>query len=215
MSDSYSLVTEERTVLGKQVRALRRAGIVPVVVYGPGYPTEHFQVNHRDLRAILLKAGGTHIINLDLNGRSIPTLAKRVSRDPLRGDILHVDFYHVDLERKIHTEIPVLGVNEAPAIRNNGVVSHPITRVEVEALPGNLPEHIEVDLSVLLAVGDHITLADLKMPEGVRLLAHDLSEAVFRVDAMREASEEGEGEASLLGGSTEVEVITRKREEEE
>ncbi len=215
MSEMISLEATKRDVVGKQVRQLRREGLVPVVVYGPNFESLSLQVDARELRSVLKEAGGTHIINLKVGRETINTLARSVQRDPLRGDILHVDFYRVDLNRPIRTEVPVVVVGESPVVESGeGMVLHLLNAIEVEALPTNLPSYLEVDLSTLTEIGATLYVRDMTLPQGVKVHA-DPEEPVVKIDyAPMIPEEEEEAEESFLGGSMEVEVIRERKEQQ-
>ncbi|GAB4478518.1 MAG: 50S ribosomal protein L25/general stress protein Ctc [Anaerolineae bacterium] len=217
MSEMISLEAAKRDIVGKQVRQLRREGLVPVVVYGPDFESLSLQVDARELRSVLKEAGGTHIINLKVGRETINTLARSVQRDPIRGDILHVDFYRVDLKRPIRAEVSVVVVGESPVVESGeGMVLHLLNNIEVEALPTNLPSHLEVDVSALNEIGATIYVRDLALPEGVEVHA-DPDEPVVKIDyaPMLAEEEEGEEEETFLGESVDVEVIRERKEEEE
>jgi large subunit ribosomal protein L25 len=213
MSEMILLAASRRETVGKQVRHMRREGQIPAVLYGPGYEPLNIAVDQRELRHALAQAGGTQLIELQVGRERIPSLARAVQRDPLRGDILHVDFYRVAMDRLITAEVPLQLINEAPLVENGAaLLLHLINSVEVEALPASLPQHLEVDLSRLQEVGDQLLVRDLPTPEGVRVLA-DPDELVVRLEPPMAAAEE---EELLVAPSAEdVEVITRRKPEEE
>ncbi|MBZ0289687.1 MAG: 50S ribosomal protein L25, partial [Anaerolineae bacterium] len=101
MAENYVLEAQPRTVVGKKVGALRRSGMVPVIVYGPQTEPINLQIEYRPLQIALMKAGGTNLIDIRYDGGSQVVLAREVQRDVLRGDIMHVDFFAVDLKAKI------------------------------------------------------------------------------------------------------------------
>ena len=106
MADVYSLEAQTRTVIGKQVKALRRQGLVPAVIYGVGAAPIHITVAYRPLEVLLQKASGTHLVNLLVDGTTHSILVREVQRDKIKRTIQHVDFLRVDLTKKIRTEVP-------------------------------------------------------------------------------------------------------------
>ena len=219
MPEFIKLGVQTRDIIGKRVRALRRDGIVPAVVYGPDSEPLSLSIDQLELRSVLMQAGGTQLIELNVEGgEAIPTLARHVQRDPVRGNVLHVDFYRVAMNRPISAEVPVILVNETPIVSSGGaVIMHPLSSLTIEALPAQLPPHIEVDLSLLKEVGDQLLVEDLVLPEGATALT-DGADLVVKLDYPRQiVEEEEEEEEELLFGeeSAEVEVITERREEEE
>jgi large subunit ribosomal protein L25 len=217
MSNPIVLEASKRTVTGKKVKQLRREDIIPAIIYGPESESLSIQMDRGTLRRVLLEAGGTQLIEIQVGKETIPTLAREVQRDPLRGDILHVDFYRVSMTRKISAEVPIVLVNEPPIVTSGqGTLIHAMTTLVVEALPGVLPPHIEIDMSGLTEVGDQLLVGDLILPEGCEAMV-DESELIVKVDyAMaREVEEEEDLEGLLMGESAEVEVITERKHDEE
>jgi large subunit ribosomal protein L25 len=213
MSEFIRLEAEKRVTTGKQVKAIRREGKVPVVIYGPEIDALTLTVNARELRYVLLEAGGTQLIEIQVNGEKIPTLAREVQRDSIRGDILHVDFYRVSMTRVISAEVPLHLVGEAPAVATGeAILVHALNSVTVEALPIDLPQFIEVDLGALAKVGDQITVAELVPPEKVTILT-DKNELIVKADYAAVQEEEVEG--ALFEETPEVEVIRERKAEAE
>lgn len=210
MTESYTLEAEPRTVLGKQVKQLRRAGRVPAIIYGLGEALP-ITCPQRPLEIVLQKAGGTHLVRITVNGQTYETLVREVQRDTIRRDILHVDFLRVDLSKKLRTEVSILLVN-VPKLAADLMLTHPTVSIEVECLPTNIPDHVEVDASRLKALGDKLTVADLPALNGVQYLA-DPHEVIARVESLTGAvaEETTEGETVMA----EPEVIERGKKQEE
>ena len=217
MSDMIVLEATQRDVTGKKVKQLRREGRLPGVVYGPEMEPMKLEFDTRELRQTLLRAGGTQIVELHVGKEKIPTLARDVQRDPVRGDMLHVDFYRVSLTRKLTAQVPVVLVGESPAAASGTAsVDHILTSLEIEALPTDLPPQIEVDLSMLKEAGDQIKVADLVLPAGCEAMA-DPEELVARAEYY-EAIVEGEDdeeEGLFFDESPEVEVIRERKSDED
>lgn len=211
MSETYTLAAEPRTITGKKVGALRRAGLVPAVIYGAKIQPIHLQVPYRPLEITLAKAGGTHLIDVTIAGQTQTVLARVVQRDVIRGDIMHVDFIAIDRTIKIAAEVPVHLVGESPAVlARQGVVQHDLQTLSIEALPGDLVDQVVVDLAMLKNYGDHITVADLVLPAGIVVLA-DKDVVVARIVGQKAVTEEM-GDVPV---SAEVEVISRGKADEE
>lgn len=208
----YALEARPRLVLGKQVKQLRRQGQVPGVIYGVGFEPLPISVDHKQLRQTLLKAGGAQVINIQVGQQTIPTIARDVQRDHIRESIVHVDFQFVRMDVLIRAEVPLLFVNESPAVADREAIAHHIINsVEVEALPGDLPAHIEVDMSRLTAVGQSITIGELLVSPTVKIHG-DPQEAVLRLEHVVGAADE---EDTLFVEAVEApEVIGRKHAEE-
>ncbi len=214
MSESFKLDATVRDVVGKKVGRYRRAGQIPAVLYGPDFTPLNIFINEPDLRQVLGKAGGTHLIELQIGQDSIPALAREVQRDSVRGSLMHVDFYRVAMDRVIHTEVPVVLVGTSPAIaRKEAIAIHPTNMVLIECLPADLPANIEVDISELANIGDQILVGDLKLPAAVKVLTaiDDLIVKLDYAEALAPAVEE----EVVAPVSAEVEVITARKPEEE
>jgi len=213
MAEKIVLEAAKRSVTGKEVRTLRAEGVVPGVLYGPMFEAIQLQVPWTSLRPVLLEAGGSHIIQLKLGGEEYNALVRDVQRDPLRGDVLHIDFYRVRMDVAIRTDVPIVTVGAAPTIGDQGgTINQEMTAIMVECLPGDLPAHIEVDLSVLKAIGDHILVRDLPQLPGVAYHA-PADDIVVYTSFQRVAEEEEEVAAAPEGA--EPELVRRRLEEEE
>lgn len=216
MAESYTLEAQPRTLIGKKVGQLRRAGIVPVVVYGAKVQPMHLQINERVLTNTLYKAGGTHIINIDIEGKTQQVIARDVQRDVMRGNILHVDFLAIDATTLISAEIPVHFSGESPAVETGqGILMSGISSVTIEALPSDLIDRIEVDLSLLKNVNDTMYVRDLKLGDKIAVLT-DEDAMIVRVitTAAQEAAAAAEEELASTT-TAEPEVIEKGKKEEE
>ncbi|MFP4321162.1 MAG: 50S ribosomal protein L25 [Anaerolineales bacterium] len=223
MSNTIALNAQKREIIGKQVKQLRRAGIVPAVVYGPLHEKPiAVQIPWKSLRPIIAQAGGTSVIEMDLEGEAINVLIKTVERHPVRRDVMHVDFYAVDVTELFRVEVPLV-VPDAEALgkRLEARVFQPMNRIEIEVLPQKIPNEIVIDESFFQEAGDIMTVADLPQIEGLEYLANpelpvvrtvSLELLAARMDAQLEGEEE---EFEKVEPSPEVEVIGRGREEEE
>jgi large subunit ribosomal protein L25 len=219
VADKFTLDAQPRTIVGKKVKQLRRQGLIPVAVYGPKIDPMNLQIPARPLQVMLAKAGGTNLIDIQVDGNPTTVLAREVQRDVLRGDILYVDFFAVDLASTIKTDVPIHFVNESPAVATNqGIMITGPSMLTIETLPTNLISQIEVDLSRLVNVGDSFHVRDLDLGEDIVIL-HDPGEMIVHITQTSAGrSEEDElleaAEATEEGG-TEPEVIAKGKVEEE
>lgn len=213
--DRIALKAQERTVLGKKVKALRREGLLPGHVFGNKVETEHVAVKEADFLKVFRQAGESGLVDLRIGEEKVrPVLIRDVQIDPFKGDLLHVDFYQVNLKEKVAVMVPVVLTGEEPEIVHTGeaVVIQPMNEVEVEALPAELPEKIEVDITPLKAIDDTIFVSQLSVPEGVTVLA-DPEAVVAKLDSavteeMQELLEEQAAEAAAATEAAEGEVPT-------
>src|SRR4051794_24137100 len=168
------LVVQTREKLGsRETRRLRRQGVVPGVLYGGGDPVA-IRVEERELRRALTGAAGLHSIldvEIDGTGTSHASILKDYQLDKVRGGVIHVDLHEVRLDRPITASVSVhlRGGDEAPGVREGGVLSQPLREIQVEALPLEVPEHIDLDVSHM-ATGDTLRIGDVVVPEGVKFL---------------------------------------------
>ncbi len=191
------LKVEKRKVLGKQVKKLRRDGIIPANVYGKNIKSESVQVNASELEKVYKETGETGLVDLEFAGKSIPVLIHNVQKN-FRGKVLHTDFFQVNLKEKVKAMVPLEIVGEPKAVIDKiGLLMNILSDVEVEALPEELPEKIDVNVAHLANIDDQITVADLKAPAGVEVLT-DASQVVSKIGELvtKEAAEEAAAEAA-------------------
>ncbi len=212
--EQIELKTQKRTMLGKKVKNLRREGLIPAVLYGREADSIPLQVEELDLNRVLAQAGEHRLIALKIGKSRKPqmVLTRDVQRDVITLRPIHVDFYVVVMTEKLTTEVPLVLVGEAPAmIQEGAMVLQNLDEVEIECLPGDLPEAIEVDLSSLEEIDQAIHVKDLKVPPAVEILT-DAEEIVAKVGWA--AAEEVEVEEAAPVAPEEVEVIAKGKEEE-
>jgi large subunit ribosomal protein L25 len=205
------LDARRRTIVGKQVRALRRQGLIPAV-YGTGIEPSPLELDGREASRMLARVSGSTLVDLVLEGDTHNVLVREIQRDPIVQNIRHVDFLKVAMDVVIRTSVPVELVGEAPAVKTfGGILVSGVDEIEVEALPANLPNRMTVDLGSLLEIGQAITVGDLVVGEGVKLLT-SRDELVARV---MQAEAEVVEEAPVAVGPVEPEVIEKPKKEEE
>jgi large subunit ribosomal protein L25 len=212
------LTAEKRAVFGKQVRQLRRQGWVPGVMYGRDFDPMPVQFHLRDLRRVLSQVGGSQLISIKIEGQRKPEMAlvRDVQRDPIKRSLLHVDFYRVTMTERLTAEVPLMITGASPVVEENeGILLQGISAIEVECLPSDLVDAIEVDISDLAEVDQALYVRDLAVPSGMDVLT-DQDEMIVRVVPLEEEEIVEEVEEELLAPvAEEVEVITEARPEEE
>lgn len=215
MSERPLLKAERRTVTGKKVKQLRRQGKLPGVVYGKMLEEPiPVMLDYKEADKVLRGATGSEILDLELEGQTLPVLVREKQKDFIKGTLLHVDFQAVSMTETIWAEVPIELEGEAPAVKNYGaVLVQSLDVLEVEALPGDLPERIVIDLGRLEEIGDMITVADLVLPPSVKVMA-DPDEAIVVATAPR-TEEEVEGAETVEEIGAEPEVIEKGKKEEE
>jgi large subunit ribosomal protein L25 len=208
-SDRATLKAAQRTDFGsRESRRLRRAGFVPGVVYGGGSEARPFQVPERDIRHVL--SDGHALIDLEIEGsRAVPVVIKEQQRDPVRGDLRHLDCLEVKLDEQIQADVMVelIGGEEAPGVKEGGVLEHVTRELTIEALPTEIPDSIVADVSGM-EINDTLQLSALIPPEGVEFVAEEPDEVTIatlsppRVE--EEPEPEVEEEAELVGEEGEI-----------
>ena len=209
--ERIKLEVKERETLGSaETRRLRKQGLIPGVAYGRGKQPTAVCVAERELRRVLTGSHGLHAI-LDVeftgSGSARPSILKDYQQDAFRGHVMHVDLQEVRLDQPIQASVTVelIGGEEAPGVKEGGVLSQVSREINVEALPLEVPQHIDVDVSAL-HIGDSIRLSDIETPAGVTFL-DDPEETVLasvtqptRVEEPEEMLEEGEEPATAPEG---------------
>jgi large subunit ribosomal protein L25 len=209
--ERVKLTVSERTQVGSaESRRLRRQGVIPGVLYGRSDPVA-ISVGERELRAALGTSAGSHaVLDVQVDGGSAHSaILKDFQRDKVRGTIIHVDLQEVRLDQPIQTSVAVTLTGDAVGVREGGVLTQITTEVAVEALPLEIPQHLEADVSEL-GIGDTLRLAQVDVPENVKLL-DDLEETVIAsVQLAREepVEEVEEGEEAEEGAEPEAEGET-------
>jgi large subunit ribosomal protein L25 len=197
----YKLAAENRSEAGKgAARRLRASGRVPAVLYGHGTKPQHLSVDARQFgQALRTDAGVNVLISLEVGRNQHLALAKEIQRHPVKGSLIHVDFIQVRRGEKVHVQVPVHLVGEAPGAREGGILDQDLYQLNVEAEVTAVPEAVDADVSGL-GIGDVLRVADLKAPDGAVILddpeASVVSVVAPTVEAEPEAEEAEEGEAA-------------------
>ncbi|QGZ53682.1 50S ribosomal protein L25/general stress protein Ctc [Paraburkholderia acidiphila] len=181
------VIAFERNLQGTGAsRRLRIAGKTPGIVYGVGAEPQLIEVDHNALwHALKKEAFHSSILDLEVAGKSQQVLLRDVQYHPFRQLVLHVDFQRVDPSKKLHTKVPLHFMNQEsnPAVKTGGaIISHVLAEIEIQCLPGQLPEFIEVDLAKIEA-GQSLHAKDITLPAGVTLVSHVESENPVVVSA--------------------------------
>ena len=217
--DKIVLNISKRDVVGKKVKYLRAEGNLPAVIYGNVDTPIPITMSLSETTKIMRGVGSSTMIFLDLDGEEIAVLLRDVQRDVIRGQYLHLDFLALNLKETVRTMVSLVMVGVAPAIEEfEAVLMTGLTEIEIEALPSNLIDSIELDVSILGKIGDSINVSDLVMPEGVECLVetNDMLVVATAPVIIEEEEEEEllEGEEEL-DGDAEPEVIEKGKGEEE
>ena len=177
-----TIAAQSRTALGKLNKKLRTTGVIPAVLYGSSYTKSTkdrpasipLQVSLKVFEKVFKAAGESTLVNLVIEGQGQhKVLIHDVAKHYMKNEPIHVDFYEVDLTRKIHAKIPLEFIGVSPAVKELGaILVKSLNEVEVEALPSDLPHNIELNLESLKTVEDHIRVSDIKLSDKVKILTH-------------------------------------------
>lgn len=225
---THTLRVETREITGRKVKALRSEGIIPANVFGKDIKSYAVSVKADEFRKLYEDAGETAIVELSIDkGKTAPVLISNVQKHPVTGEIIHVDFRQVDLTKKVTAQVPVELTGESPAEKSGvGTVVQQIQELTVEALPTELPEKFEVDVSALTEVDQAICVKDLKYDRSKVTIQGEENQIIAKVEppqkeeevsapAEAEAGTEGEAPATAEGEEAKPagEVPVEKTEE--
>ncbi len=205
----------QRTITGKQVRAIRREGKLPATIYGHYIDPVSIEMDLRDTSRKLTGLAPSALVTVEVDGTKHKALVREKQRNKLTGILLHVDFLAVSMTEKLRAGVYIEVTGLSPAIKDfNGVLVTGMDEVEVECLPQDLPERIVVDVSSLLKIGDGLYVRDLVIPEGVKVLEEPES-MVALIAAQAAVEEEVAPVAVEEGVGEEPEIIEHGKKEEE
>ena len=210
---SLTLDVQLRDILGKKVKRLRQQGLLPATIYGKGFEPLAVQIDERTFNTTYRQVGRTALIELNIPGtKKQSVFIHAIQRHPVSRAIIHADFRVVDLQKLVSVEVPIVLVGESPLVkRGDALVNHVATTVEVEALPMNIPQTIEVDISGLNSFEDVIRVSDLASSDRYEVVT-DSDELVASLTPLRAAKAEKEAEEE---GPMEPELIRKERKSEE
>jgi len=223
------LTAKIRQTFGKKLKALRKKGLLPAVVYGPKTKSIALEINYQNFEKIYEEAGESSLISLEItpsagdlteahskpsvHKQKIPVLIHEIKRDPLTGRFIHADFYQVPLTERVEARVPLIFEGSSVAVKElGGTFVKNIPELEVKALPQNLPKEIRVDISKIKTFEDHILVRDLKLPQEIQILK-DPKEIIARVAPPEKVEEELE--KPIEEKVEEVEKVEEKKKEAE
>jgi large subunit ribosomal protein L25 len=167
------LKASKRSVTGKQVGALRRAGKLPAVLYGYRIDSTPITLDAHETSLLLSRLTSSSLVTISLDGKEYPTLVREKQRHPVKSHLIHLDFQALSLTEKTYASVGIELTGTAPAVKNfDAVIVTGVTELEVEALPQDLPERVVVDISVLAEPGDSIHVRDIQLPGQVEILSN-------------------------------------------
>jgi len=208
---------KKRKQIGKKVKDLRKQGILPAILYGPGIKNLPLEIDSKEFEKILREAGESSLIKLQIGdekmkNKEFTVLIHEIERDPLTLKPIHIDFYQPKLKEEVEALVPLIFEGESKAVKElGGTLVKNISEVKVKALPLNLPKEIRVSIDKLKTFEDEIFVSDLKLPEGVKILKGPREIVAFA--APPEKVEE-ELEKPIEEKVEEVEKVEKKKEKE-
>jgi large subunit ribosomal protein L25 len=208
----FKIIAQERKE-NEKADKIRKEGLVQAVLYGEGIKNLNLKIKNKDLKEAYEKAGESSLIELQLGEKSIPCLMHQVAQDPVRGEFIHIDFFHPSAKKKIEAEVELVFEGESPAVEEmGGVLVKEIQHLPVKALAQNLPKEIKVDVSLLKNLEDRILVKDLKMPLGVEALKEKEEIVALVVEPKEEKIEEKSEELPLTEESAPSESSEASKE---
>lgn len=210
-----SLNVKVREISGRRTNSLRKEGVVPAVVYGPGEKNLSLQVNEKEFVKVYKEAGESSLIELNIEGakEKRPVLVHEIQKDPVYGNIIHIDFFQASLKEEVEVAVPLVFEGVSFAVKDLGAnLVKNMTEIEVKALPQNLPHSVTVDLSILKNIGDHILVKDLKVAGNVIILKKP-EEIVAAATAVESVEEELA--TTVEEDVTKVEKVEKEKKEED
>ena len=215
--EKFILEAKKRDIIGKKVKALRREGLLPAVMYGSDVESMPIILDTNEVRQTLKMTGANTLITLKIGKKEYLTLVREVQREVIIRDLLHIDFQAVSLEESITTSVPIVVEGEAPAVKElNALLVSSLDELQIEALAKDLPDIISVDVSELFEIGDNIRVKDLIIPGDVKIL-DDPEETVIVVatPTLMEIEPEVEVDEELLEELEDAELLEEEEVEGE
>jgi large subunit ribosomal protein L25 len=220
MAEKIELKVDEREVLGKKVKYLRNKGMVPVHLFGHNVDSQSLQGEVAVVGKVVSQAGKTRLINLKVgkSGTSHNVMVREVQRDPIRGNLLHIDFYEVNMAEKIRVEVPIVIVGESPALKiRENILHQGLSSLIIECLPDKMPDKVDVDISMIKEVEEAVRVKDIQLKDisimndpdlviaKVSIRPVEVVEEVKAAAVAVEGAEAAEGEAKTEGAEAKVE----------
>ena len=182
--EKHQIKADLRTVLGRKVKQLRKEGLIPATVYGHNFEAKSIQFKAMEMERLYDEVGESGLVELLIDSEKLPILFRNPQYHAVEGNLLHIDCYKVNLKEKITATVPIEFIGESQAVKDGNVLVEVSNEVEVDALPTDLPESIIVDISILNAVDDMITVGDIKLDEKVEMITQ-LDQVIVKIEEPR------------------------------
>ncbi len=196
----------EASIREDKINKVRSENLIPGIIYGKGFENIAISLKEIEFKKLYKHAGTSNLVEVAVDGKKYKTLIHDTQIEPIRNSVIHVDFYKVNMKEKITAEIPLVFINEAPAVVNlEGSLITPVDKIEVECLPGDLVSEIEVDLSGLDDFEKDLRVSDIKVPAGIEIL-DDAEEIIAFVQEPRSEEELEELDKEVVENIDAIEV---------
>jgi large subunit ribosomal protein L25 len=211
------LKAKPREVIGKQVRALRRAGQVPAVIYGHNVTPLNIALDFKETTRVLQGVSSSRLITVDVDGKPHVALVRERQFHPVSGFLVHIDFQEVSMTEKLRVTVRLVFKGESAAVKDfDGIPVYNLEQLEIECLPADLPNSIEVDLSSLKVIGDSLRVRDVKLPANIEVrTSQDETVVVITPPTVEKEEVTAGAEAATVATGAEPEVIEKGKKEEE
>ena len=210
--EKHEIKAEVRTALGRKVKHIRKQGFIPATIYGKGLESKSVQFLAVELDKLFEEAGESTLVNLILENETLPILFRNPQYHAIEGNLIHIDCYKVNLKEKITTMVPIEFIGESQAVKDGNTLVTVTDEIEIEALPADLPEKIEIDLSVLENLESTITVADIKIDTSKLEIKTDMEQLIAKVEEPRAVEEVVAPVEEVAPG--EVPAMNQKTDEE-
>ncbi len=214
--DDIIIKVEKRSVTGKQVNQLRRQGLLPAVVYGYKVDSYPIQMDRHSTSLLMKRITPTTLVSLDLDGKKTKAIVRDRNYDVVTGELLHLDFLAISMTEKLKAYVALELTGDAPVLDEvpGSLVNHILNEIEIEALPNDMPERIEVDITGLATAEDLITVADLNLGDKITVLT-DENEVIVSISYVAEEVEPDVLDEELAAQPEVMEKGKKEEEEEE
>ena len=183
--EKHEIKVELRTALGRKVKEIRKQGFIPATIYGKGLESRSVQFTKTELEKLFDEVGESTLVNLSLEKENLPILFRNPQYHVITGELIHIDCYKVNLREKISAMVPIEFIGESQAVKNGNTLVTVTDEIEIEALPADLPEKIEIDLSVLETLESVINVADIKIDATKLEIKTDKEQLIAKVEEPR------------------------------
>lgn len=188
--DRPKIQAKKRTTLGRKVKKLRREGLLPANLYGNKVKSQALEIPIKEFQKVYEQVGESGLVDLMVDGQANPILIHNVQLHPVTDEPLHADFHKVSLTEKTVATVPIELVGESPAVEQKiGILIQPMSEVEVEALPADLPEHLDINISGLAQIDDVVTVADISFDKAKVEIKANPEEVVAKIEPLAKEEE--------------------------